>query len=252
MKKKGNLGWKEWVDKTVSLQVGCENNCKYCWARVLGHRRGYVPVWDDWEKPRDKKQPDFLRVKYGVVGFPGTHDIHESNLEKSIKTIKILVDYGNNVILVTKGLNLIVSKLIDALCMYKDKVEFRFSFSTNYDDLIKKLEGNSPLYKEKKFALQLAFQRGFRTSISMEPYISSNLVEIINDLKEFVSSKIFFVGVMNHRTSLGYRYDEIKELEYLYTDETRKQIKEELEQIDDVIIRYKNEKSDWQVMGDLQ
>ena len=96
-----NLGWKEWVDKTISVQVGCENNCSYCWAMFLGLQRKYVEKKEDWKTPRPKKQRDCLKKNYGVVGYPGTHDIHESNLKKSIGTIRTLLRYGNDVIIVT-------------------------------------------------------------------------------------------------------------------------------------------------------
>lgn len=240
-----NLGWKEWVDETISIQVGCENNCSYCWARVWGLQKGYVSDWEDWKNPRSKKQKDCLKKKYGVVGYPGTHDIHESNLYESVEVVRELVRNGNKVIIVTKGKNSIVTILVDELKNYHLEVEFRFSISTNYDGRIKKFEGKSPLYKEKKLALEWVSKMGFRTSVSMEPYISANLVDVITDLKELVNTKTFYVGVMNYRETIKKHFPEIVELDYLYTIGTRLKIKEELDQLKDVVIRYKNEEKDW-------
>ena len=37
----------DWCDATVNPVVGCKNGCKYCYARKINQRFGFIPNWEE-------------------------------------------------------------------------------------------------------------------------------------------------------------------------------------------------------------
>ena len=144
--------------------------------------------------------------------FPSTHDITPTNLLACLQVLEKLLVLrevkrkngskkllGDNEVLIVSKPHL---ECIQAICQqfegYKNKILFRFTIGAQDDRLLSMFEPNAPCYQERKAALQLAYDKGFQTSISMEPMIdSANIDALIADLLPFVTDAIW-VGTMNN------------------------------------------------------
>jgi DNA repair photolyase len=70
------------------------------------------------------------------------------------------------------------------------------------DGILSFWEPNAPKYEERKVCLAYARNRGFRTSVSMEPMLDTpNIESMIKDLDPLVSEDIW-LGTMNHITEI--------------------------------------------------
>jgi DNA repair photolyase len=76
------------------------------------------------------------------------------------------------------------------------------------DDILSFWEPNAPKYRERKACLAYARNRGFRTSVSMEPMLDTpNIESMIKDLEPLVKEDIW-LGPMNHLNQIKKRTDE--------------------------------------------
>ena len=58
-------------------------------------------------------------------------------------------------------------------------------------------EPNAPLYEERLESLILAYKEGFKTSVSVEPFLSSHPQDVIKELAPYVTESIW-IGPMNY------------------------------------------------------
>jgi DNA repair photolyase len=209
---KNNNGTREWATKTVNCCTGCSHGCIYCYGKAMALRFGQVNE-SQWTSERIR-QHDVIRKhpKYpGRVMFPSSHDITPTNLSACLQVLEKLLVLrevkrkngskklmGDNDVLIVSKPHL---ECIQAICQqfdgYKDKILFRFTIGAQDDRLLSLFEPNAPIYSERKASLQLAYNRGFQTSISVEPMIdSANIDALIADLLPFVTDAIW-VGTMN-------------------------------------------------------
>ena len=211
-KTKTNNGTLEWSDKTINCCKGCSHGCVYCFAKGMALQYGQLTE-DQWSSERIR-QHDVIRKhrKYpGRVMFPSSHDITPNNLSACLQVLDNLLVLreikrkngskklmgGNDVLIVSKP----HLKCIQAICQqfegYRDRILFRFTIGAQDDRLLSLFEPNAPIYSERKASLQLACDRGFQTSISVEPMLdSANIDALIADLLPFVTDAIW-VGTMN-------------------------------------------------------
>ena len=198
-KRKG--GHSDWTEpkNNVSFCSGCENDCVYCYGRYFAARRGQIEP-DNWSEMKIREH-DVRRgraLHKGRIGFPSTHDILPSNLDASLNVLGKLLLAGNSVLVISKPRMNCIKRICSACEFFKDKILFRFTIGSMNDALLGFWEPQAPLYRERKFCLAYARNRGFQTSISMEPMLDTENIDVlINDLKPLVSDKIW-LGTMEY------------------------------------------------------
>ncbi len=185
-------GTQEWAVHNVNIQLGCEHDCKYCYAKSMGIRFKRC-VSSDWEVPQllSDKVNAFPKKYSGRVMFPTTHDITPHNIHECISVLTGLCGAGNEVLIVTKPHVDCVRRLCVALAGYRNSILFRFTIGSADDSVLSFWEPNAPSFLERKKALALARQAGFRTSISCEPMLDTNPAAIIRSVRNHVTDSIW-------------------------------------------------------------
>ena len=196
-------GTKEWAKKNVNICNGCSHNCRYCYARQMKVRFKQTTV-DAWETEVvlwDKVQQTYGKVNnndsdvYDIM-FPTTHDITPNIIEPCIAVLKNLLSVGNSVLIVSKPHIECIERLAAELEAWKKQICFRFTITAMNNDLLRYWERNAPLFEERFECLKLCFDKGFKTSISIEPALDIPTIKLLVDtLKPYVSEKIW-IGIM--------------------------------------------------------
>ncbi|MHA1414325.1 MAG: hypothetical protein ACTSO4_17140, partial [Promethearchaeota archaeon] len=98
----------------------------------------------------------------------------------------------------------------------RDLIQFRFTITTNNNSLIKFWEPGAPSFNERLLSLKHAFEKGFKTSVSIEPFLS-NPINFIEKLIPYTTESIW-IGPMNYIKRNGINdsevefYEKIREL----------------------------------------
>ncbi len=212
-------GTKEWADYNVNCIIGCYNNCRYCYARIMANRFGRSTN-RTWKNMRIRK--DILRKKFnmlpGRVMFPSTHDIFDLApfKEACLAVLDNLLASNNDVLVTTKPRFAIVQEIVERFGYYKDQIQFRFTITSRSDELIKFWEPNAPSCHERFESLKYAFQKGFRTSVSVEPFLDYDPTDLVQAIAPFVTESIW-VGRMNYISKNG-----LSELELQHYNQIRR------------------------------
>lgn len=205
-------GTREWAGETVNIQLGCEHNCRYCYARHNMVNRFHKCTAEQWVKPKIDKQK--VDVSYGLfpvvningrynVMFPSTHDITPYNLSDCLIVLDKLVNAGNHVLIVTKP-HLECISLICQAFEGNDKIHFRFTIGSADDDVLKFWEPGAPLFKERLSSLIKAAEYCFSVSVSCEPFLDPWILQIYDEVAPYLSGGDFWIGRLN---GLSYRVD---------------------------------------------
>lgn len=192
-------GTKEWSVASVNILKGCSHDCRYCYAREMGVRRGYIVSNAAWSKPVLRvKELGKKRVKFnGPVMFPTTHDILPEFLDECTATIVALLEAGNRVLLVSKPHLECVRHLCRNLDRFRSMVMWRFTIGAMSDDILGYWEPGAPTFSERISCLQLAHRAGYQTSISAEPLLEpERVVTLYSRLSPWVTHS-FWIGKLN-------------------------------------------------------
>nr|URC17522.1 MAG: protein of unknown function DUF5131 [Lokiarchaeota virus Skoll Meg22_1214] len=212
MIKKITSGTKEWSDHSVNCISGCSNDCRYCYAKKMAIRFGRKTK-DTWKimEIREKDVKKRFRKRKGRFMFPTSHDITGAPevIEACLTTLRHVLEPGNDVLITTKPRFDVVKRICEDFQRYKKQIQFRFTITSDDDSLLEFWEPNAPSFEERLRALKLANEQGYKTSISIEPFLS-NPLKFIPKLSPFVSESIW-VGTMNY---LGRKGFEAKEMVY--------------------------------------
>jgi DNA repair photolyase len=196
-------GTREWASSNVNVMLGCEHDCRYCYARSSARRFGRVEPgqWAD-----EVVQPKLLRKGFskrkGTVMFPTTHDITPANMEHTLLILGRLLAKGNDVLVVSKPHRLTVETMCAAYAAYKDQILFRFTIGSCNDDTLTLWEPGAPDFQERLGALKHAHRQGFKTSVSMEPMLDTQEERIVHTFRSvvpFVTDAVW-LGKMNKAT----------------------------------------------------
>lgn len=196
---KGKKGFREWTDHSINIATGCENNCRYCYAKLMADRFNQRKK-EDWARTeiRQKEVDKNRRKMNGVIGFPTSHDILASNIDACITTLLKLLKAGNQVVIVSKPRFDLMVKLCRSIMDYREQVVFRFTIGAMDNLKLLFWEPNAPIYEERKASLQYVWEKGFKTSVSIEPMIdSANIDILVGDLDAYVTEDIW-IGIMNN------------------------------------------------------
>jgi len=226
-------GTREWADHNVNCFYGCANDCRYCYAKMMAKRYGRTDE-ASWKKMRINSQAverHYPRYK-GRVMFPTSHDIIDlpEVTEPCFKVLRKLVEAGNNVLVTTKPDFNVTQRLVDEFSDYKDLIQFRFTISSNNDDLLSFWEPNAPPYNVRLESLRLAYEKGFKTSVSIEPFLDHDPLPLIHELMPYVTESVW-IGPMNYipRNNIPLKYrDRYNSIRENYTKANIRSIMERL------------------------
>jgi len=187
----------DWADKGINISRGCSNDCRYCYAREESVRRHGNTV-ENW--PKEELNPKVIKKGWRISSkrlmFPSTHDITPGTYDACETVLKKLLKAGNKVLVVSKPRPDLIEKLCDAIEPYKNQVMFRFTITAMDNEVLGFWEPNAPTYEDRKKALALVKEKGFRNSVSIEPMLDSlNVGDLIEDLRPHTTD-CMWVGPM--------------------------------------------------------
>jgi len=236
-------GTKEWADTNVNCYFGCSNDCRYCYAKKMAIRFKRKTE-NNWKImiPNEKVITKNFKKRQGRIMFPSSHDITPKSLDNCIIVLKRLLKAGNEVLITTKPNYSCIKKICDSITDYISLIQFRFTITSLNNELLKFWEPNAPSYEERFESLKYAYHAGFKTSVSIEPFLDKNPIPLIRQLSPYVSESIW-LGKMNYIRRNSFRgkdkkyYDLIREN---YGIENINLLLNEIEQITDCRINLKD------------
>lgn len=226
-------GTKEWAVRNVNFSKGCSNGCLYCYARANGNRFGWKK-WDDWQNMENKYEMQDKKFKKvdGWIMSPSSHDITMTNIRLAVEVFRNILEPGNKLIIVTKPDENWIRFLLRNLWMYAEQIIFRFTITTLDDSSRFFWEPEAPNIHSRIECLKLAFDLGFRTSVSIEPFLDDTVVNLVNSINYYVSEDIW-IGPMNMtHVPAKYKADFHEELNKLYSKENLLEIKKRIDSLD--------------------
>lgn len=203
-KAKSVHGTQEWAEHNLNFQKGCENSCLYCYGRT--NKRRFAKTYpNDWDKPvlRNKIIDKGYEKLDGRYMFPTTHDIVPANLEIYIKVLRKLVEAGNEVLIVSKPHFTCIKTICDNFKDYKKQLMFRFTIGSANNKILKFWEPKAPSLAERIKALRYAYRQGYKTSVSDEPMLDTNMDALVRAVKPYVTETIWLGRVNNLKLALS-------------------------------------------------
>ena len=192
-------GTKEWAVAEINCSVGCPHDCRYCYARVAALDKGAIQSIGEWPRTRIiDGEVNRQRPRYpGQVMFPTAHDIVEDNLDEALEVISRLLAADNQILIVSKPSLSCIEQVCERLYRQRNQILFRFTITARDGDILRFWEPGAPAYQERLDSLRLACEKGFETSVSIEPILDlEDLKAMIGEIESFVTHSIW-VGKMN-------------------------------------------------------
>lgn len=193
-------GTKEWADYNVNCAIGCVNNCRYCYAKLMAKRFGRATekTWKIMKIRQNAVTKSYQKFP-GRVMFPSSHDIIDlPEIENAcFKVLSKLLESGNHVLVTTKPRITIIQKITEIFSQYKDKLQFRFTITSRNDNLLQFWEPNAPLFQERMACLEFAYSQGFKTSVSIEPFLDHDPQVLVKMVAPY-STESIWIGKMNY------------------------------------------------------
>jgi DNA repair photolyase len=192
------FGTKEWAKYSANVTIGCSNNCTYCYARDAYYKKGNTEDWSN-ERTDEKRLNYKWDTKDGVVMFPTQHDITENNISDCLIVLKNLLSAENKVLIVSKPRLSVIKVLLTELEEYKDQILFRFTIGSSDNTILKTWEPGASRFEERLACLKTAYEAGFETSVSMEPYLELSTLDLFRTvaiMDQYVTNSIW-IGKMN-------------------------------------------------------
>lgn len=196
-KKKPVSGTGEWASQNANFINGCAHNCKYCYAKSMAVRfkRKTVDGWKSEEINLGRFEKE-LKRKDGYTMFPSSHDISPENLDYSLRFMGRLLENGHHVLVVTKPHLSVVEAICKKHIEFKDKILFRFTIGSCDSEILKFWEPFAPSFEERLSSLKHAYSLGYQTSVSCEPALDTNTLELVDLLVPYVTDAIW-IGLPN-------------------------------------------------------
>lgn len=191
-------GTREWSELSVNCLMGCSHDCRYCYARERAVRFGNIKSPADWRVPRVREAEVRRRRRAirGTVMFPTTHDLLPEFLAECRHVAGELGHAADRVLLVTKAHFEVLDDLTEHLRPHRSHVEWRITLGAIAGDVLEYWEPGAPAREERLAALRLAYGRGFRTSVSIEPLLEASRVDdLIASVEPWVTGTIW-IGTM--------------------------------------------------------
>lgn len=199
-------GTKEWSNHSVNCCIGCFNNCRYCFARnfcVVRFGRVTAESWQHMKVRWNELKKPYRKFK-GRVMFPTSHDIIDipEVEEACLLTLDKLLAADNVVLVTTKPRPSVIRKIDERFSQYQDLMQFRFTITSCHDELLKFWEPNAPSFQERMNSLIYAFERGYKTSVSIEPFLDYDPELLVRAVEPY-STESIWIGKMNYIAAKG-------------------------------------------------
>lgn len=191
-------GTKEWAETNVNIQLGCEHGCRYCYARYRAVKRFKWCTDDQWLDPVivKSKVNRLFSKRSGIVMLPSTHDITPRNLSECICVLRNLLDAGNRVLLVSKPHFDCITSICEYFKKYRKRLSFRFTIGSRNNRVLAFWETNAPGFNERLRCLIYAYNSGYQTSVSCEPFLDfdvSKIIALYVELNPYITDS-FWIG----------------------------------------------------------
>lgn len=193
--KKPATGTREWAEHSVNLQLGCEHDCAYCYAKTMAVRFKRCTA-EEWTTPQLVADLPRIGKRTGRIMFPTTHDITERNIGVCLTLLHKMLSVGNEVLVVSKPTFACVTQMCEELQQYRDRVTFRFTIGAASTSVLKLWEPGAPSFEERMASLECAHMAGFNTSVSCEPLLTSMPYGLVQMVDGFVTDTIW-IGLAN-------------------------------------------------------
>lgn len=243
MKHKITSGTKEWADYNINCIKGCSNDCRYCYAKLMAKRFGRATE-ETWKKMTINK--DILDKKFrkfhGRVMFPSSHDITDDPdiLNACLKVLRNVLITENEVLITTKPCLSVTKEILQNFSSYKENIQFRFTITSNNNEFLSFWEPNAPQFEERMDSLILSYKNGFKTSVSIEPFLDEDPVMLVNKLLPYVTESIW-IGPMNHMPKKNISPENINEYDRIRRIKEYDNLKKIYDELVDVSkIRFKD------------
>lgn len=206
----------EYADYCINHIEGCSHGCRFpCYAMMMKKRCGVINDYQDWIKPKivenalellDKEIPK-LKHKIQVVHLCFTTDpFMYKQKEVSALTLKIIERLNKDNIrctVLTKG---VYPKELADIEKYGKNNEYAITLVSLDKEFKENYEPGAAPYDERIGALKYLRDKGLITWVSMEPYLTPNLVKDQNLLRvlnriDFVDKIIF--GKLNYNVKVS-------------------------------------------------
>ena len=199
-------GTREWAEVNKNIQKGCEHGCLYCYAYSNAKRFKQINNRKEWLNPKLNygalnKKP--YKAK-GRIMYPTTHDILPQYINENIEFLKKWLEIGNEILIVSKPHFACIRRLVNSLQPYKKQIVFRFTIGSIHSAVLKFWEPGAPDFYERLRSLKVAFNQGYQTSVSVEPYLDGEVEMLFHAVKPYVSDTVW-IGKMNR---IGQRVDQ--------------------------------------------
>lgn len=206
-------GTKEYAPRNENCFYGCTNNCRYCYAKAIALHYKRISKPEDWKTMRlnEKKFNRNFRKRSGLTMYPTSHDITKETLETQIAFLYKYLKPGNNVLITTKPDLWCIQQITHQLRAFKEQIIFLFTITSKSNYYLRFWEPNAPNLEERISSLRLAGFKGFRTRVSIEPYLDKDPIPlIIAVIKANPDLEEIWLGPMTNISRSGFNEDEKK------------------------------------------
>lgn len=190
-------GTKEWASYNCNICQGCSHDCRYCYAKKMAIRfnRKSESNWKIMDLDEEKVKGNYNK-KNGRIMFPTSHDITPSILNECMAVLHKLVYAGNELLITTKPHLECVKRICDELMDFKDQIQFRFTVGSESDQILAFWEPGAPKFEERLECCKYAYNKGYKTSLSVEPMLSHPRY-LIGVFRPYITESIW-LGILNN------------------------------------------------------
>jgi len=155
-------------------------------------------TWKNMEIRTHVVQKKFHKYD-GRVMFPSSHDIVDIPEIKDacFTVLEKLLSVENEVLVTTKPSLSVTKDIIEQFKKYQPQLQFRFTITSKNNKLLSFWEPNAPTYEERLESLILTYKEGFKTSVSIEPFLDNEPQILLHEVTPYVSESIW-IGPMNY------------------------------------------------------
>jgi DNA repair photolyase len=139
-----------------------------------------------------KKLDRVARMAPTKVMFPAHHDITPWTFSACYQALQTLLKAGHEVLIVSKPHFGLIAELCQEFVQYREQILFRFTIGSADNDVLNFWEPGAPSFRQRRKALQYAYDHHYETSISCEPILDQHPERMYEKLAPFVTDAVWF------------------------------------------------------------
>jgi hypothetical protein len=155
------------------------------------------------------------RGKRKLFMSPTSHDTFPETMKDAVTAWKSVLKVGHSLLIVSKPNIECIKYICKELEPYKKQVTFRFTITSDRQDILDIWEPLSPDFNERLGCLEYAHESGYETSVSIEPFLSDP-VSTVGHLLAWTTGETW-IGAMN-------TFPSEKVLGHAFTDREKNEI----------------------------